>query len=194
MIRSFTRSLWFRLLAIFVLLGAVFIFGVTQALTYVYSADRLRELVSSHLALHVDYVLADIGDPPRVERALAITERVPVDIRLDGPGLSWASDDRFPDLSAIEFGDSQFFGDDSAWLDKLNNVEFARTGEHGYLKLQRGDYAIVVSTPKMGDTQSVVDVRIVITVVGLFCLLLGYLAVRWLFRPVAAIREGAARI
>ena len=194
MIRALPHSLWFRLLAIFVLLGAVFIYGVTQALSYVYRADRVRELVSSHLALHVDYVLEDIGDPPRIDRALAITERVPVDIRLAGPGLSWASDDRFPFLDTLEFGDSQFFGADSAWLGRLSNVEFARTSKHGFLKLQRGDYSVVVSTPKMSATQRVVDVRIVITLVGLFCLLLGYLAVRRLFRPILAIREGAARI
>ncbi|MFK7886577.1 MAG: ATP-binding protein [Gammaproteobacteria bacterium] len=192
--RELTRSLWFRLLAIFVLLASVFIYGVTLALGYIYRADSLRELVSSHLALHVNYVLEDIGDPPRIERAEAIVERVPVDIRLDGPGLNWASDERFPELTSLRFGDSQFLGEDSAWLEKLENVEFARTDQHGFLKLQRGDYAIVVSTPEMGHEQSVVDVRLLITLVGLVCLLLCYLGVRWLFRPIAEIREGAARI
>ncbi|MEM6639428.1 MAG: HAMP domain-containing sensor histidine kinase [Pseudomonadota bacterium] len=194
MLRALPRSLWFRLLAIFVLLAAVFIYGVTLALQYVYRVDSMRDLVSAHLALHVDYVLNDIGDPPRVDRAMGIVERVPVDIRLSGPGVNWASDPRFPELASLRFGDSAFFGDNSGWLAKLRDVEFARTDGHGFLKLQRGDYAIVVSTPKMGDTQRVVDVRIVITIVGLICLLLGYLAVRWLFRPISAIREGAARI
>ena len=96
MLSKLTRSLWFRLLAIFVGLAFLFTYGVTQALSYIYRADNLRELVSAHLALHVDYVLDDIGDPPRIERAMAIAERVPVDIRLAGPGLSWASDDALP--------------------------------------------------------------------------------------------------
>ena len=46
----------------------------------------------------------------------------------------------------------------------------------------------------MGDAKPTVDVRLVITAFGLGSLLLGYLGVRWLFRPIASIREGAARI
>ncbi len=191
---SATRSLWFRLLAIFVVLATAFIYGVTLALSYIYSSDDMRELVSSHLSLHVDYVLDDIGDPPKIEQAQAIVDRVPVDIRLVGPDLNWTSDERFPQLDAVRFGDSQFFGENNAWLAGLQDVEFARSDEHGFLKIQRGDYAIVVSTPKMGDTRTKVDVRLVITAFGLLSLLLGYLCVRWLFRPVAAIREGTARI
>lgn len=194
MLYKASRSLWFRLLAIFVVLATVFIYGVTQALSYVYRADDMRELVSSHLSLHVDYVLADIGDPPRIERAQAIVKRVPVDIRLDGPDLNWTSDERFPQLDTLRFGDSAFFGENNAWLAGLQDVEFSRSDDHGFLKIQRGDYAVVVSTPKMSDTKAQVDVRLVITAVGLISLLIGYLGVRWLFRPVAAIRAGAARI
>jgi signal transduction histidine kinase len=189
-----THSLWFRLLAIFVGLAFLFTYGVTQALAYIYRADNLRELVSAHLALHVDYVLDDIGDPPRIERAMAIAERVPVDIRLAGPDLSWASDDRFPEINQLTFGDSEYFGEEGAWLERLQNAAFARTSNHVFLKLQRGDFAIVVSTPKMGDAKPTVDVRLVITAFGLGSLLLGYLGVRWLFRPIASIRAGAARI
>ena len=194
MLRTLTRSLWFRLLAIFVLLATLFIYGVTLALAYVYSADSVRELVSAHLALHVDYVLDDIGDPPRIERAEAIVDRVPVDIRIAGPDLDWASDERFPPLADLNFGDSALLGGDSELLARLQGVEFARGRERGFLKLTRGDYAIVVSTPKMGSAQSVIDPRLVITAVGLLSLLLGYLAVRWLFLPIASIRAGAARI
>ncbi|MFK8015182.1 MAG: ATP-binding protein [Gammaproteobacteria bacterium] len=194
MLRTLTRSLWFRLLAIFVLLATLFIYGVTLALGYIYRADNLRELVSAHLALHVDYVLNDIGDPPRIDRAEAIVDRVPVDIRLSGPGIDWTSDQRFPTLADLKFGESEFLGADSALLSRLDDVEFARTSNQGFLKLTRNDYAIIVSTPKMGSTQRVFDVRLVITVVGLLSLTLGYLGVRWLFRPIAAIRAGAARI
>lgn len=194
MLRWLRRSLSVRLVAIFALLGAAFVYFVSLGIAYVYRADNLRELVSAHLSLHIDYVREDIGDPPRIERAQRIVDRVPVDIRLAGPGLDWASDPRFPPLSELRFGTSEFFADDSAWVGELSDVQFARAGDHAFLKIQRGDYAIVVSTPKMGAPGSDVDVRLVITVIGLGFLLLGYLAVRWLFRPISAIRRGAARI
>ena len=82
-----SRSLSLRLLAIFLALGALFAYGASTAVRWVYSEDDLRELISGHLSLHVDYVRADIGNPPRIDRAIAITEKVPVDIRITGPGL-----------------------------------------------------------------------------------------------------------
>ena len=95
-IRLFSYSLSLRLLAIFLLLAALFAWGVVAGIRWAYSADDLRSLISGHLSLHVDYVRQDIGSPPRLDRALAITQRVPVDIHIDGPGVHWSSDPAFP--------------------------------------------------------------------------------------------------
>jgi hypothetical protein len=62
MTNKFARSLSFRLLAIFLVLAAVFVYGATHAVRWVYSEDDLRELISGHLSLHVNYVRNDIGD------------------------------------------------------------------------------------------------------------------------------------
>ena len=78
----FSRSLSLRLLAIFLLLGGLFVFGTFKAIQIVYNGEDIRGLISGHLSLHVNYVREDIGSPPRIDRAIAITERVPVDIRL----------------------------------------------------------------------------------------------------------------
>jgi signal transduction histidine kinase len=186
------RSLSLRLLGIFLVLGATFTYGTVLAIRWVYETDQMRELVSGHLALHLEYVRRDIGDPPQIARALTITEKVPVDIRISGPGLEWASDPRFPPLAALDFGDSGVFrAETSRWLDSLRDVEFANYQGHGFVKLQQGRYAVVVSSPKIGH---VVDERpLAPAIVGFVLLLvaLAYLAVLWLFRPIGAIREGA---
>ncbi|MEY2855446.1 MAG: hypothetical protein RL030_2578, partial [Pseudomonadota bacterium] len=106
MIRMFSYSLSLRLMAIFLLLAALFAWGVVSGIRWAYSADDLRTLISGHLALHVDYVREDIGSPPRLDRALAITQRVPVDIHIDGPGVRWSSDPAFPDPATLDFGPS----------------------------------------------------------------------------------------
>lgn len=105
MIRLFSYSLSLRLLAIFLMLAALFAWGVVAGIRWAYSANDLRSLISGHLSLHVDYVRRDIGSPPQVDRALAITQRVPVDIRIDGPGVQWSSDPAFPDPATLTFGD-----------------------------------------------------------------------------------------
>lgn len=190
-----SRSLSFRLLVIFLALAASFVYFSIAALRWVYDTDDLRELVSGHLSLHIDYVLDDIGDPPRIARAIAITRRVPVDIRIAGPSIDWASDEDFPEVSELDFSSGQVLSDAaSAWLGQLKNAEFAELDDHRFLRIGRGDYSIIVSSPKISDTVEERHLMPIIVGVGLSLVLLAYLAVRWLFRPVSAIRHGAARI
>lgn len=195
MLEVLTRSLSFRLLAIFLVLAGIFIYGATVALRWIYSEDDLRELISGHLSLHVGYVRRDIGDPPRIDRAIAITEQVPVDIRISGPDINWASDPGFPEMSELEFGASEIFGDDSgAWLNELADVEFAELDGHTFLKIDQGSFAIVVSSPRISDDVSGPELLPVILGIGLLWLFIAYVSVRWLFLPIESIREGAARI
>lgn len=190
-----TRSLSFRLLAIFVILAGAFIYFATVGIRWVYREDDLRELISGHLSLHVDYVRRDIGDPPRINRALEITRKVPVDIRISGDGIDWASDPNFPEVDALDFGGSEFFGEEpGALLNQIEDVEFAVSGPHSFLKLAQGDFVIVVSSPRISDRNEGPDLLPIILAIGLIWLFVAYLSVNWLFRPIRYIREGAARI
>ena len=198
MTRRLARSLSFRLLVIFLLLGGLFVYGTLAAIRWVYNSDDIRGLISGHLSLHVQYVREDIGSPPRIDRALAITERVPVDIRILGPDIDWASDPAFPRLSELDFGPSPAFSDEpGAWVDELLGVEFANQGEHNFLRMSsgaNGEYDIVVVTPRISDVRSGPDLSYIIVGLGLTFLLLGYVAVSWLFKPIRAIRTGAEHI
>jgi signal transduction histidine kinase len=49
--------------------------------------DVLRPLVADY----VDRLAADIGSPPDVARAQALTQRLPLSIRIDGPVVKWDS-------------------------------------------------------------------------------------------------------
>lgn len=195
MFSRLSRSLSFRLLSIFLVLAVMFVYGTFTALRWVYNSDEIRGLISGHLSLHVSYVKADIGSPPRIDRALAITERVPVDIRILGPDVDWASDENFPALAELDFGTSPKFSDDpDAWVDELQGVEFAVWERHRFLKMRQDDYEIVVATPRIADVDTGPDLITIIVGLGLFYLMIGYAAVSWLFKPIRAIRKGAAEI
>jgi len=194
-IKRLSRSLSFRLLVIFLALAASFVYFAIAALRWVYDTDELRNLVSGHLKLHIEYVLDDIGDPPRVDRALAITRKVPVDIRIAGPVVNWASDPAFPRADELAFGSSDLFSDAaSSWLGSLEGARFAELDGHRFLRIGRGDHVVIVSTPKIAARAQRRSLAPIIVGIGLTLVLLAYLAVRWLFRPVAVIRRGAARI
>lgn len=195
MMRFFSYSLSLRLLAIFLLLAALFAWGVIAGIRWAYSADDLRSLISGHLSMHVDYVRQDIGSPPRLDRALAITQRVPVDMHISGPGVNWSSDPEFPDPSTLQFGPSGYFSSEpGALLDELKGVEFAVRDDHKFFRFNEGEYQIVVVTPKIADHHSRPPLVPILVGFALLLVLLAYLAVRGLFRPIATIRQGAAYI
>lgn len=195
MIRRLARSLSFRLLLIFLVMGLLFAYGAILGVRWVYLTDDLRDLVSGHLSLHVGYVRDDIGNPPSIENAIAITEKVPVDIRIVGPDVNWASDPSFPDVSEIAFGDSDVVsGEAERWLSELDDVQFATLDAHTFLNIEQGAYSIIVSSPKIADRRSERQLTPIIIGFGLFLVLLAYLAVRWLFKPIRSIRYGAAQI
>lgn len=195
MIERFTRSLSLRLLAIFLVLGGLFIYGTLIAIRWVYNSDDIRGLISGHLSLHVQYVRDDIGSPPRIDRALAITQRVPVDIQITGPDINWASDPAFPAFDQLDFGASPSFSDaPGAWVDELEGVDFASWEKHNLLRMRQGDYDIVVSSPPISQRASGPDLTVLILGLGLTFLFLAYAAVNWLFRPIRDIRAGAANI
>jgi signal transduction histidine kinase len=194
-IRLFLHSLSLRLIAIFLLLAALFAWGVVAGIRWAYSADDLRSLISGHLSLHVDYVRRDIGSPPRLDRALAITRTVPVDIHIQGPGVQWSSDPDFPNPATLDFGPSEYFSaEPGALFDELAGVDFALHDNHRFLRFNEGDYQIVVVTPKIDTERARPPLIPILVGFALLLVLAAYLAVRGLFRPLSTIRTGAAYI
>lgn len=195
MLRRLSHSLSLRLLVIFLLLTAIFSYGTIATMRWVFSTDQLRELVSDHLALHIDYVKRDIGSPPNMVNALALTRKIPVDIRIVGEGVNWASVSDFPELSELEFGGIESASlDAQPWLSDLENIEFSGTSAHKFLKIVQDEYSIIVSSPKMADKSYVRPLLPLIILGGIITILGSYLAVRSLFRPIHQIRQGADRI
>jgi len=195
MLNRLTRSLSFRLLAIFIVLGGLFVFGTFKAIQRFYNSDEIRGLISGHLSLHVSYVREDIGVPPRIDRAIAITKKVPVDIRILGPDIDWASDPAFPRLDQLTFASSpRFSNDPGAWAGELRDVDFATLDNHDFLRMRQGVYEVVVSTPRISDVSEGPALIPLVLGLGLSFLLAAYAAVTWLFRPIQTIREGAEHI
>ncbi|MBX3586938.1 MAG: HAMP domain-containing histidine kinase [Ramlibacter sp.] len=84
------HSLKKRLVLLFIVLAltmsAAFIFGMQKAL-----GVGWREAARPLLMDYVDRLAADIGSPPDTARALALTQRLPITVRISGPRVNWLS-------------------------------------------------------------------------------------------------------
>ncbi len=195
MLKKLSHSLSFRLLAIFFLLSIIFVYGTILATRWVFSTDQLRELVSGHLSLHIDYVKRDIGNPPNLDNALSLTEKIPVDIKIVGPDILWSSVPNFPNPEEMSFGGIDNVSYDARpWLYELDDIEFAATKTHKFLKIRQDDFSIIVSSPKIANQSYSRQLIPAILTLGILTILGCYLAVRWLFKPIDNIRRGAERI
>jgi signal transduction histidine kinase len=200
-IRKLSRSLSARLILVFALTGILYVVAADYAVRLVINNDALRQLVGSHMALHIEYVLDDIGYPPDPKRAERIVGSIPIDMAIVGPDTYWTSDPSMPALETLKFSQSEFLGIEGAppeslptWMRPLENVEFARSNRHQFVKLVHGDYRIALVSPKLATETRESFVLETLILVALLVLMLCYFAVRWLFQPLAWIREGAARI
>lgn len=200
MIQKITRSLSARLLAIFIATSLIYFMASRYAVEFVLDRDYLREVVGAHIALHTNYVLTDLGSPPEIERAEAIARDNPLDIRIQGPGIDWASDPNFPDLAALPFEQSGFLervkesSSDDPWVDTLKQMTVTRFDRHSYIKVAQGDYQIAFATPKIAEQPPPDFSWPIIGLISILVLAACYIAVRWLVRPIKWIKEGAGRI
>jgi signal transduction histidine kinase len=169
------HSLRLKLIVVFLLLAlglsAIFLGGMQRAI-----GVGWRLAVEPLVSDYVDRLVAEIGNPPNVERARALTRRLPISVQIEGPVLQWRSHD-----------DSDHRGwthDDRSWNDDAPRILERRTADGHRIRLGLGDLP--------WDRQP--------RLVGWFTLLtllaviaLAYAYVRRLLRPLDDIRIGVQR-
>ena len=151
-------------------MAVCFIFGMQAALGAGWRAAA-KPLVTDY----VDRLAAEIGSPPSTERALALTERLPLSVRITGPQLNWRSHPQEPDPD---------------WMDdKRGSAEelkfFERTTADGH-RIQFG-----ISVQAWNQKPRHIGWITLATL--LLLTLFAYKRIRRMLRPLDDIRAGAQR-
>ena len=172
----FQHTLKWRLVTLFLMLAVVvtitFIGGLQHLLRAGWQGYG-RPLVSDY----VDQLAAQIGTPPDIERAKALTARLPITVRIEGPRVNWASHPQR----------------DHPW-DMPNRLLAGTTSEWLHIRSLPDGHRIVFgfadpSPSEMGPHY----IGWATLALLLLSTLMAYAVVRRLFRPVDDIRDGAIR-
>jgi len=200
-LRRTGHSLSIRLLLIFFMASMAYGYAARYAFTLFEDTDYLRRIAGAHVALYTEYIITDIGIPPDVERAQEIVDSIPVDIRIVGSDMDWSSSPDFYPVAEIPFGPATWLelGEASRsnvdeWVERLEQVEFARHQEHTLFKFSANGYDIIFASPRISEMPAPTFASWIIGVIGIVVLFLCYLAVRWVFLPIGWMKDGAARI
>ena len=62
---------------------------------------QFEDAVAPHIEQYVDYIRADLGDPPDTTVAARLAARLPVEIAVTGPEVRWSSVPEFPDPGQV---------------------------------------------------------------------------------------------
>lgn len=172
------RSLRVRLVLVFLLLAlamaVTFIGGVQKAVSVGW-----REAARPLLVDYVDHLAREVGSPPSIERAQAITARLPITLRISGPRVNWSSQPGQPGLPRPGGGR------EPAW-------RHGPEGDALLLRTTADGHRLAFGLNMQAWQQRP---RIAWITLGALLLLttLAYLYVRRLLRPLDDIRAGAER-
>jgi signal transduction histidine kinase len=181
------HSIKLRMVLVFLMLAAAMTFVVITGAQKAFSMGW-REAARPLLMDYVDRLASDItaGGPPSVERAQAITGRLPLTVRIEGPQVRWAShpDQPVPDWQRDGRADERRFQREDWGGGKDWQRILVRTTADGH-------------SIEFGINEDVFERRprlIGFALTALLLLtLLAWLYVRRLLKPLDAIGEGARR-
>ncbi len=169
------HSLKWRLVGLFLLLALAttltFVAGMQGVVRHGWQA-YVRPLTTNYL----DLLAAQIGTPPDLARARALTEQLPISIRIDGPQLNW---DSHPELTR------RLRDYHREWPNAENHLWHVRQLADGH----RIVFGLAEPAAMLGHSYSLWSTLAVL----LLLTLLAYAYVRRLLRPLDDIREGAVR-
>jgi len=167
--RRWRHSLRLRLVTMFVVLAlvmtAVFMGGMRSAVS-----SGWREAGRPLIADYVNRLAAEIGTPPDVARAEALTQRLPLAVRIEGPRVNWESHPGSMQHRGFESRAGDFFSRSTA---DGHRISFGL----GSLPWQRGPQGVGLLTLAL----------------LLMLVLAAYAIVRKLLRPLDDIGAGAQR-
>ena len=142
--------------------------------------------VRPHFQHYIRHLHREIGYPPNIQHAKELSERLLVDIIIDGPDTHWSSTGKFPDINKFHF----------RFPIERRGILFQRGFYRGQfiIRIKKQQYTTLFIT--RGELDHFSFGRLVIlSLLGILAILaLLYFAIRWLFQPLKSIQADIKRI
>ncbi len=178
------HSLSARLILLFIVMAVLIALIMRSGFRYGIQ-DELRSLAEPHLLEYTRHLRDEIGNPPDYASALALAERLSLEIHAQGPQSTWSTSGNIPNLSAFHFHSHN--------TEDGYTIEVGRHEHRLAVRLSQGEQSILLIPRRLAHSRQV-PLAIFLTiflVLGLIALT--YYLVKRLFRPIEAIRDGVKR-
>ncbi len=177
------QSLIFRLLLYFLI--ALLALAIVISASFAWRLKpHLQNDILPNLERYIEYLIADIGQPPDLAVAQALADSLPIEIRIEGGGLDWASSPRLrPSASYALKAAPPPYQDVFVGHRRDDEVLLVRRGGHDYLFALDGDFH------RRSERR---HWALFLILGGVFFAL--YLAIRRMFQPIRQISAQVEQI
>jgi signal transduction histidine kinase len=179
----FLTSVFTKLLVVILMAGL----GINLALVILFGAFRqhIASNYQPHLTRYVGYLVKELGSPPDPERARRIASETHMVITYETPAVSWTTAEHPPDLP---FGRFRL---------RHQGDNISVSSYHGAYRivLRHGDGRLTFLLPHQADVEKklhVLGAGLLLYVI--FLMILAYLAIRRILKPLRWLRQGVARV
>jgi signal transduction histidine kinase len=179
------HSLSLKLMLLFIL-SSVTLLILFQIFVGSSFKHHFEHKVRPHFQHYIRHLHREIGYPPNIKHAKELSDRLLVDIIIDGPDTHWSSTGVFPDLNKFHF----------KFPIERRGVLFQRGFYRGQfiVRIKKQQYTTLFITRGKLD-HFAFGRLIVLSLVGIISILgLLYFAIRWLFQPLKTIQSDIQRI
>jgi len=134
---------------------------------------------------YISYLVEDIGEPPGIERAGDLAQQLSITIGFEGDDGTWQSTGSLPLPESIE-------------LKVINESPLTYYGRHNgrpFLVIEKRGRRYMLDLMKPYAQQHFAEEKIVFLIALLTCILLfGYIAIRWLLKPLMWLNDGVQQV
>ncbi len=181
--KKIIRSVFTKLLVVIILTG-ICVNLVVVGFFWHYRSAAGRPL-HKNILQYLNYIIADLGDPPRLERANTLGRQASLQIYYEGTDTSWKTAENFSDVNKVH------------WRDWSKNplIRLGRYHGHHFVELSHDSGRFVFGLDKSLELDPERR-RVVIVLLTLLTLILAgaFLSIRWILRPVRWLHEGVREV
>ena len=191
MLMRLKRSLSARLLMVFIATSVLLIALLFMAIAHAFSS-QWRANVRPHLEQYLDFISAEIGDPPSAENARALAERLPVNIYIKGPDTDFSTNGESLDVHEESFKPSKHHGRGRFRHREYTEgkIEFGGDEDRTFLRSDVGEYQVFYELVHLHNARQRRNFILPALLCALGILTLCFFVIRRMLRPVRDIRDG----
>jgi len=185
-INRFRKQLFVKLLFIFFVTGIVLVSLLASGIHYINSDDANQfSQFEGNVSQYVEYLIADIGQPPQMERIKKLSQKTGIKIFIERDSKRWQS----AALDHEKIYDMPFRP-----LGPAGDIEFSHRHSLTALKNEKQGYRYLFVSDHSHFGRNWMNILFFSMLITLFVIGAAYFAVDRLFRPIRQLREASRKI